>query len=71
MKHVTIVKKYEVHLQDFLLEDFTTHKEKNSTMQKMTKKTLKSLANDLGLDYDEASLNFAKKLFNAQIKRNV
>ena len=71
MKYITIVKKFEVNLQPFVLNDFSIKKEKNSTMKKMTKKTLKALANDLGLDYDEANLNFAKKLFNAQIKKNI
>ena len=70
MKHICIVKSAKVEVRPFNIDDFTMDKDLSPTMKKISKKELKTLAKELGLDYDEASLNFAKKLLNAQIKRS-
>ena len=66
-----VVKETEVKSKPFILDDFTTDKAETVSMKKITKKELKTLAKELGLDYDNESLTFARKLLNAHIKRNV
>ncbi|NOR55013.1 MAG: hypothetical protein GQ531_02275 [Sulfurovum sp.] len=73
MKKVKVLKACDLELKPFVLADFTQDKETQSTMkkasQKVTKKALKSLANDLGLDYDERQISFAKKILTAYLER--
>ena len=71
MKNITVVKENEVKSKPFVLDDFTVDKAKIVSMKKVTKKELKSLAKELGLEHDNESLLFARKLLNAHIKRNV
>ena len=71
MKNVTVVKENEVESRPFILDDFTVDKAKSVSMKKITKKELKILAKELGLNYDNENLAFARKLLNAHIKRNV
>jgi hypothetical protein len=71
VKHIRIVKSAKVEVKPFDIDDFTVDKEPSLAMKKISKKELRILAKELGLDYDEASLNFAKKLLNAQIKRSI
>ena len=66
-----VVKENEVKSKPFVLDDFTVDKEETVSMKKITKKELKILAKELGLDHDNESLLFARKLLNAYIKRNV
>ena len=66
-----MVKENEVKRKPFILDDFTVDKEETVSMKKVTKKELKTLAKELGLDHDNESLLFARKLLNAHIKRNV
>jgi hypothetical protein len=63
MRKVTVVKGSNVEVKPFVLEDFT--------VQKVSKKELKSLAKELGLGYDDESIAFAKKLLNAHLKKSV
>ena len=66
-----VVKENEVKSKPFVLDDFTVDKEETVSMKKVTKKERKTLAKELGLNYDNESLLFARKLLNAYIKRNV
>ena|GEM_PF-740881 len=68
MKKVEVVKAAEVEAKPFILDDFIPHKAAYSSMNKVTKKELKNLAEDLGLAYDDAQIVFAKKLTNAYIE---
>jgi len=70
MKKVMVVKSSEVEIKPFILDHFIQDKEPYATMNKVSKKELKELAEELGLHADESHLTFAKKLFNAYIKRN-
>lgn len=70
MKNITVVRANEVESKPFVLDDFTVDKAKSDSMKKITKKELKILAKELGLDYDNENLTFARKLLNAHIKRN-
>ena len=67
MKKVEIVKANEVEVKPFSLDDFTQHKVQYSMMNKVTKKELKNLADDLGLVYDEVQIVFTKKLLSAYL----
>ena len=67
MKKVEIVKADEVEVKPFILDDFPQHKVQHSMMDKVTKKELKKLADNLGLAYDDAQIVFTKKLLNAYI----
>ena len=67
MKKVEVVKADEVEVKPFILDDFTQHKVRHSMMNKVTKKELKKLANDLGLVYDDAQIVFTKKLLSAYL----
>ena len=67
MKKVEIVKADEVEVEPFILDDFTQHKVQHSMMNKITKKELKKLADDLGLAYDDSQIVFTKKLLSAYL----
>jgi len=67
LKKVEIVKANEVEVKPFILNHFTQHKVEQSMMNKVTKKELRNLADDLGLVYDEAQIVFTKKLLSAYL----
>jgi hypothetical protein len=67
LKKVEVVKASEVEVKPFMLDDFMQDEVKQSMLKKITKKELKSLADDLGLAYDDAQIVFAKKLLNAYV----
>ena len=71
MRKVTVVSNAKVEVKPFVLEDFTVQKKMQSTLQPVSKKELKSLAKELGLDFDAQSIDFSKKLINAYIKRSI
>lgn len=62
MKKVEVVKAHEVEVKPFILDDFTQNKEKAGSMEKISKKELKRLAEKLGLVYDDEQIRFTKKL---------
>lgn len=61
------MKSHEVEVEAFVLTDFIQHEARNGTMKKVTKEELKSLAERLGLVYDDAQIVFAKKLLSAYL----
>lgn len=67
MKKVEVVKADEVEAKPFILDDFIQHKVQQGMMNKVTKKELKNLADDLGLVYDDAQIVFTKKLLSAYL----
>ncbi len=69
MKRVEVVRANEVEVTPFVLEDFTTSDSMSVVFEPVSKKELKSLANELGLAYDDAQIAFSKKLINAYIKK--
>jgi len=68
LKKVEVVKASEVEVKPFILDDFIPDKAAYSSMNKVTKKELRSLAEELGLAYDDAQIIFAKKLTNAYME---
>ena len=69
MKKVLIVKASEVEVKPFDLDDFTQDKETHGSMKKVTKKELRTLADDLGLKYEDSDIVFTKKLMTAYLKK--
>ena len=59
----------EVEVKPFILDDFTQSKAKSSTMRKVSKKELKSLAKKLGLDYNDEQIEFTKKLMTEYLAK--
>lgn len=70
MKKVMVVKSSEIEMKPFVLDHFIQDKEPYGTMNKISKKELKEVARELGLEADDSHLVFAKKVLNAYIKRN-
>jgi len=73
LKKIKLAKAGTVVCKPFVLADFTQDKEMqsrlNKTAGKVSKKVLKSLADDLGLDYDEKQISFTKKLMMVYLER--
>ena len=70
MKKVTVLKGLNIEVKPFLWEDYASKKQKPNKVQKVSKKEIKSLAKELGLDVNDKKIAFAKKLLNAYIKKN-
>jgi len=68
-----MVKKSDVEVKPFSLDDFTQDNEQvmvyDGSMKKVTKKMLRSLADEIGLTYEDADINFTKKLMTAYLKK--
>ena len=64
-----MVKASEVEVKPFVLDDFTQDKETHGSMKKVTKKELRTLADDLGLKYEDSDIIFTKKLITAYLKK--
>jgi len=68
-----MVKKSDVEVKPFILDDFTQDKEQpmvnDGSIKKVTKKALKSLADEIGLTYADADIDFTKKLMTAYMKK--
>ena len=69
MKKVAVVKNFEVEVKPFVLKDFTRVEETSGSMEKITKKMLKNLADDLKLEHDEKQIVFTKKLMIAHLEK--
>lgn len=65
MKRVEVVKSAEVEVKPFILSDFTQVAASTSPCKVLSKKEIKHLAKELGLDPKEEQILFAKKIMNA------
>lgn len=70
MKKVSIVKSSEVKIKSFKFSDFIQSEETSATIEKITKKELKKIADGLGLKYDDKQLQFTKKVCTAYMEKN-
>ena len=71
MKKVNVVKSTEVEVKPFILDDFIQVKQKHVSIEKITKKTLKKIADELELDYNDREIVFTKKLITAYLKDRI
>ncbi len=62
MKKVEVVKTNEVEIKPFIVSDFAHSKENTDRIEKVSKKELKRLAREIGLDYNDDQIQFTKKL---------
>jgi len=69
LKKILIVKKSEVEVKPFILDDFTQDKETHGSIKKVTKKELRNLAENLGLKYEDSDIVFTKKIMTAYFKK--
>jgi hypothetical protein len=69
MKKVSVVKASEVKSSSLVLDDFMQFEPKHNRMGKITKKSLRNLAEDLGLSYTDTQIAFAKKMIIAYMQR--
>jgi len=68
LKKVNVVKSTEVEVKPFMLDDFIQVKQKHVNIEKITKKTLKKIADELELDYNDKEIVLTKKLITAYLK---
>jgi len=62
LKKIIVVKSSEVEIKPFIVSDFTQIKEKTDRNEKVSKKELKRLAKEIGLDHNDEQIQFSKKL---------
>jgi len=70
MIKVEVVKVNEIEIKPFEITDFVQKYSVSEDMTRVSKKELKALAKDLGLDYNGTNIDFSKRLMNEYIKRN-
>ena len=63
-----MLKAGEVEVRPFTLINFSQVKAEDKQIRGISKKELKSLAQKIGLAYDDKQINFAKKLMIAYFK---
>lgn len=68
MKRVEVVDPASVKVSPFILHEFMVPQETSAKPAKVTKKTLRAMANALDISYDESHIEFAKKVINVYIK---
>ncbi len=69
MRRVELIKASQVKVKPFKIADFIQTEERNSSIKKVSKKELRSLAKNLGLTYDDTQIVFAKKLITAYLNK--
>jgi hypothetical protein len=65
VKKVQILKPSSIDTQEFDLGFFVS-----SSNKSINKKLIKSLADELGLEYDKSKVEFAKEILKAYIEKN-
>jgi hypothetical protein len=68
MKRVEVINPAGVKVSPFILDEFMAPEETFSQPEKVTKKALRAIADELEIPYDESHIEFAKKVINAYIK---
>ena len=69
MKKVEVVKANEVEIKPFILSDFTQNRENRDRREKVSKKVLKKLAKEIGLEYSDEQIQFSKKLIETYLAK--
>ena len=69
MKKVEVVKAEEVEIKPFIVSDFTQAKKKTGRSEKVSKKELKRLAKEIGLDHNDEQIQFSKKLIEIYLAK--
>jgi hypothetical protein len=69
LKKVGVVKANEVEVKPFIVSDFTQNREKIDRIEKVSKKELKRLAKEIGLDHNDEQIQFTKKLIELYLAK--
>ena len=69
MKKVGVVKANEVEVKPFIVSDFTQNRENPHRTEKVSKKELKSLAKEIGLNHNDEQIQFTKKLIELYLAK--
>jgi hypothetical protein len=69
LKKVLVVNSSGLKVKPFRLDDLTQDKETDGTMKKVSKKELRTLADNLGLMYEDSDIVFTKKIMTAYLKK--
>jgi len=65
VKNVLLVKSTEVEVKPFILDHFIGHHEIATQHGSVSKKEIRQLAKEIGLDHTEDQIRFAKKIITA------
>ena len=69
MKKIKVLKEEELELTPFVISDFMDKEKKKKNIKKVGKKELKHLAKEIGLDYTDEQIQFAKKLIECYLAK--
>ncbi len=69
MKNVQLVKNSEVEVKPFILDDFICYHETDTQHDPVSKKEIKQLAKEIGLDHTDDQIRFAKKIIAAYLAK--
>lgn len=69
MKKVEVVKAKELDIKPFIFSDFRDNIEKLPCIKKVSKKELKRLAEEIGLEYSNEQIQFSKNLLEAYLAK--
>ncbi len=69
MKKVEVVKANEIEIKPFIVSDFTQNRENPDRIEKVSKKELKKLAKEIGLDHNDDKIQFTKKLIEIYLAK--
>jgi hypothetical protein len=67
LKKVEVLKANEVNVKAFILRDFIQKKEPISAMRTVSKKEIKALAKEIGIEHTDEEIRFAKKIITAYL----
>ena len=69
MNLVKVVKSSDVEVKPFILKDFIVKQNSKNLLKTVSKKELKSLAREIGLEYSKEQIDFAKKIITAYLAK--
>jgi len=68
---VAVVREEEVEVKPIDLHLFALQPAERRKQRKVSRKELKEIAENLGLSYDDSQINFARKLMNAYMEKEI
>lgn len=69
MKTIKVVKASKTEIKPFVLDNFILDKAKTNKIEKISKKELAQIAQDLNVSYTKKELIFAKKILTAYLDK--
>jgi hypothetical protein len=69
LKKVKVVKVKEIEIKPFIISDFTHNRASLERIETVSKKVLKKLAKEIGLEYSDEQIQFTKKLIDVYLAK--